>query len=66
VNDPKLFTQILGDGNEPREKTILNDNGVADETKLMEQSEKNMNKKKPTNKPTQPVPTKPIKKKQGG
>ena len=60
VNDPKLFTQILGDGNEPREKTILNDNGVADETKLMEQSEKNMDKKKT---PVKPSPAKPVTKK---
>jgi hypothetical protein len=59
VNDPKLYTQMLGDGNEPREKTILDDNGAADETKLMEQSEKNMNKKKP---PVKPAPAKPVKK----
>ena len=59
-NDPKLFTQVLGDGNEPREKTILDDNGVADESKLMEQSEKNMNKNKPAAKP---VTAKPVKKK---
>lgn len=58
VNDPKLFTQILGDGNEPREKTIFDANGVADESKLMEQSEKNMNKKKAE----KPQPAKPVKK----
>ena len=60
-NDPKLFTQMLGDGNEPHEKTILDANGVADETKLAEQSEKNMNKKKPVVKPT--TQAKPVKKK---
>jgi len=58
-NDPKLFTQSLGDGNEPHPETILNDNGVADENKLMEQSEKNMNKKKPV----KPLPAQPVKKK---
>jgi hypothetical protein len=58
VNDPKLFTQILGDGNEPHEKTILDENGMADETKLMEQSEKNMKGKTPA----KPVATKPPKK----
>lgn len=59
LNDPKLFTQILGDGNEPREQTILNADGTADESKLMEQSEKNMNKNtKPAVKPA----VKPVKK----
>lgn len=56
VNNPKLFTQVLGDGNEPHEKTILDANGKADESKLAEQSEKNMNKAKPAEKP---VPAKP-------
>jgi hypothetical protein len=63
LNDPKLYTQILGDGNEPREQTILNDNGIADETKLMQQSEKNMSKDKPAAKPVVKTPAKPVKKK---
>ena len=62
VNDPKLFTQILGDGNEPHEQTILDDNGLANENKLMEQSEKNMKGKTPVEKTDT---TKPAKKTKG-
>ncbi len=61
INQPKLYTENRGDNNEPRPATILNDNGTPDEEKLMEQSEKNMNKGKPAK--TEPAKPKPAKKK---
>jgi hypothetical protein len=42
VNEPRLFVDNLGDGNEPKPALILNDEGIPDDAKLMEQSEKNM------------------------
>jgi hypothetical protein len=63
INDPKLFTQSLGDGNAPHEQSILDDNGTANESRLAEQSEKNANKGKPAEKPAAAKP--PAKKGKG-
>lgn len=43
--EPKLDNQNLGDGNEPRPDLLLDNNGMANEAKLTEQSAKNMSTK---------------------
>lgn len=60
VNDPKMFTQLLGDGNEPQPATIFDDKGGIDEKMLQQQSEKNMSNKKNAT-PNQPSPAKKVK-----
>ncbi len=54
VHVDRVFDFKLKDGDFPKEKTILDNNGNPDEEKLMEQSQKNQQKK--------PDPKKPVKK----
>jgi hypothetical protein len=51
VHVDKVFDYKLKDGDYPKEKTILDNNGKIDEQKLMDQSLKNMQKADSTNKP---------------
>jgi hypothetical protein len=57
VHVEKLFDFQLKDGEFPQDQKILNDNGTADEQKLLEQSEKNQKKADDSNK-SKPKPPK--------
>lgn len=55
----QLSNTFLGDGNEPKPALILDAQGNANENALQQQSDKNMQEKKP---PAKPIPAKPKKK----
>jgi len=55
---PMLAMESRGDGNEPRPELLLDDTGLPDETKLQQQSEKNMKDKKLAPKSITTVPPK--------
>ena len=59
VHVSKVFNFALKDGQFPMDEKLLDDNGKADEEKLLRASEKNMQK-------NQPAPKKPAAKKTGG
>ncbi len=61
VHVDKLFNEKLKDGDFPKEKLLYDDAGNTDERQLEEASQKNIDKKKPPVKKTEPV-----KKKTGG
>jgi len=61
VHVDKLFNEKLKDGEFPKEKLLYDDAGNADERQLEEASQKNIDKKKPPVKKSEPV-----KKKTGG
>lgn len=62
VNHPAMYVENRGDNNEPLPAAILGDDGLPDENKLMQQSEKNRNGGKPVEK----KPATPVKKKKKG